>query len=119
MIPLVLKSITGNCASRALTLEKLLCADTALSECTISPGIQWAIPARFVSDHFNVKPKKIILCKQEQKEWIVSCRFINSSFGFAGKSWLHFVQDNELKEGDVLFFKLINGSKGVMDVRIV
>ncbi|XP_020673976.1 B3 domain-containing protein Os12g0592300 [Dendrobium catenatum] len=78
-----------------------------------------AIPARFVSDHFHAKPKKIILCKQKQKQWIVSCKCINNSFGFGGKSWLHFVQDNELKEGDVLFCKLVNSSKGVMDVRIV
>ncbi|KAH0454187.1 hypothetical protein IEQ34_016111 [Dendrobium chrysotoxum] len=99
---------TADCSFAKVLMKSHLCGQSFM-----------AIPASFVSDHFHVKPKKIILCKQKQKQWIVSCKFINSSFGFAGKSWHHFVQDNELKEGDVLFCKLINSSKGVMDVRIV
>ncbi|KAK8954651.1 hypothetical protein KSP39_PZI002339 [Platanthera zijinensis] len=77
------------------------------------------IPTKFLSEHIPRKPYGITICNPSNKERFVHCKWMNTAWGFYGKSLFKLVQENKLKEGDACVFKLKERKKLVLEMSIV
>ncbi|KAK8968572.1 hypothetical protein KSP40_PGU003777 [Platanthera guangdongensis] len=77
------------------------------------------IPTKFLSECIPRKPYGITICNPSNKELFVHCKWMNTAWGFYGKSLLKLIQENKLKEGDACVFKLKERKKLVLEMSIV
>ncbi|KAK8967644.1 hypothetical protein KSP40_PGU006806 [Platanthera guangdongensis] len=77
------------------------------------------IPTKFLSECIPQKPYGITICNPSNKELFVHCKWMNTAWGFYGKSLLKLIQENKLKEGDACVFKLEERKKLVLEMSIV
>ena len=75
------------------------------------------IPRCFAQRYLNGVDGIITLQVSEGKKWPVQCIYGNGSLKFS-KGWAEFVLDNNLNEGDVCVFELINTKEIVLKVTI-
>ncbi|XVE49124.1 hypothetical protein DITRI_Ditri01bG0057200 [Diplodiscus trichospermus] len=80
-------------------------------------GIVLHIPRCFAQRYLNGVDGIITLQASEGKNWPVQCIYGNGSLKFS-KGWAEFVVDNNLEEGDVCVFELINTKEIVLKVTI-
>ncbi|KAE8667422.1 B3 domain-containing protein REM19 [Hibiscus syriacus] len=80
-------------------------------------GIFLHIPRCFALRYLNGVDGIITLQVSEGKKWPVRCIYGQSSWKFS-KGWAEFVLDNNLDEGDVCVFELINTKEIVLKVTI-
>ncbi|XWS62846.1 hypothetical protein CRYUN_Cryun06bG0045600 [Craigia yunnanensis] len=80
-------------------------------------GIVLHIPRSFARRYLNGVDGIITLQVSEGKKWPVQCIYGNGSLKFS-KGWAEFVLDNNLDEGDVCVFELINTKEIVLKVTI-
>ncbi|XWS67971.1 hypothetical protein CRYUN_Cryun04dG0050300 [Craigia yunnanensis] len=80
-------------------------------------GILLHIPRCFARRYLNGVDGIITLKVSEGKKWPVQCIYGNDSLKFS-KGWAEFVLDNNLDEGDVCVFELINTKEIVLKVTI-
>lgn len=76
------------------------------------------VPLEFAQRHLSDAPRCIKLQVSDGREWPIQinrnqCRYLSIS-----KGWNEFSQENNLKEGDVCVFELINKEKFVLKVAI-
>ncbi|XVF45210.1 hypothetical protein PTKIN_Ptkin02bG0186700 [Pterospermum kingtungense] len=80
-------------------------------------GVVLHIPRCFSQRYLNGVDGIITLQVSEEKKWPVQCVYANGSLKFS-KGWAEFVLDNNLDEGDVCVFELINTKEIVLKVTI-
>ncbi|XP_022763315.1 B3 domain-containing transcription factor VRN1-like isoform X2 [Durio zibethinus] len=80
-------------------------------------GILLHIPRIFAQKYLNGVDGTITLQVSEGKKWPVRCIYAHGSLKFS-KGWAEFVLDNNLDEGDVCVFELINTKEIVLKVTI-
>ncbi|EOX98133.1 Sulfotransferase, putative isoform 1 [Theobroma cacao] len=80
-------------------------------------GILLHIPRWFARKHLNGVNGTITLQVSEGKKWPVRCIYVDGHLKFC-KGWAEFVLDNNLDEGDVCVFELINTEEIVLKVTI-
>ncbi|XVF01177.1 hypothetical protein REPUB_Repub04eG0066000 [Reevesia pubescens] len=80
-------------------------------------GILLHIPRCFAQRHLNGVDGTITLQVSEGKKWPVRCIYGQGSLKFS-KGWAEFVLDNNLDEGDICVFELINTKEIVLKVTI-
>ena len=76
------------------------------------------MPWRFAEKYLSGVQKFITLEASDGKQWSVRC--ISSGEGHVklSKGWTEFVKDNNLEEGDVCVFELVNLEDVVLKVSI-
>lgn len=75
------------------------------------------MPSRFAEKYLNGVSKFIKLQTSDGKQWHVRCLSGESRVKLS-KGWTEFVKDNNLEEGDVCVFELINMEDVVLKVSI-
>ncbi|EOX98138.1 hypothetical protein QUC31_015334 [Theobroma cacao] len=75
------------------------------------------IPRWFARKHLNGVNGTITLQVSEGKKWPVRCIYVDGHLKFC-KGWAEFVLDNNLDEGDVCVFELLNTEEIVLKVTI-
>ncbi|XVE66902.1 hypothetical protein DITRI_Ditri08aG0117300 [Diplodiscus trichospermus] len=80
-------------------------------------GVLLHIPRCFARRYLNGVNGTITLQVSEGKKWPVCCIHGHGSLKFS-KGWAEFVLDNNLDEGDVFVFELINSMEIVLKVTI-
>ncbi|KAL4347030.1 hypothetical protein GQ457_17G003130 [Hibiscus cannabinus] len=80
-------------------------------------GVLLHLPRCFAQKYLNGVDGIIMLQVTEAKKWPVQCVYCNGNLKFS-KGWAEFVLDNNLDEGDVCIFELINTKQIVLEVTI-
>ncbi|MBA0815107.1 hypothetical protein Gohar_020878 [Gossypium harknessii] len=80
-------------------------------------GVLLHLPRCFARRYLNGVDGVIMLQIPEGKKWPVQCVYCNGNLKFS-KGWAEFVLDNNLDEGDVCIFELINTKEIVLKVTI-
>ncbi|KAM0908610.1 hypothetical protein ACQ4PT_015359 [Festuca glaucescens] len=71
------------------------------------------VPYKFAADHLQRRPPDVLLFRPSiEEKWRVRYYDCSRTRGFNCQSWVRFVRDNRLREGDVCVFELIKGAKG-------
>ncbi|KAA3463509.1 B3 domain-containing transcription factor VRN1-like [Gossypium australe] len=79
--------------------------------------VSYHLPRSFARRYLNGVEGVITLQIPEGKKWPVQCVYCNDNLKFS-KGWAEFVLDNNLDEGDVCIFELINTKEIVLKVTI-
>ena len=78
------------------------------------------IPFRFAKTHFKEDNSEIVLQHSDGRTWTVCCRIkIFSQRAYFNIRWNAFVQDNNLKVGNICVFELIKSAELVVKVSII
>ncbi|KAK8564289.1 hypothetical protein V6N13_005478 [Hibiscus sabdariffa] len=107
------------CAFRAASMFK---PDNPFCRVILRPsyvykGVLLHLPRCFAQKYLNGVDGIITLQVPEGKTWPVQCVYCNGNLRFS-KGWAEFVLDNNLDEGDVCIFELINTKEIVLRVAI-
>lgn len=76
------------------------------------------LPARFAKKYLHGVSESIQLEVSSGKQWTVHCVRINGPVRCLGSGWRRFAKDNNLREGDVCVFELIQVEDVVLKVSI-
>ncbi|KAE8711730.1 B3 domain-containing protein REM19 [Hibiscus syriacus] len=80
-------------------------------------GVLLHLPRCFAQKYLNGVDGVITLQVSDGEKWPVQCVYGNNNLKFS-KGWAEFVMDNDLDEGDVCIFELINTKEIVLKVTI-
>ncbi|GMJ06850.1 REPRODUCTIVE MERISTEM 39, REDUCED VERNALIZATION RESPONSE 1 [Hibiscus trionum] len=80
-------------------------------------GVLLHLPRCFAQKYLNGVDGIMTLQVSEGKKWPVQCVYCNGNLRFS-KGWSEFVLDNNLEEGDVCIFEVINRKEMVLKVTI-